>query len=370
MNWWPDGQSRQCQVGVSITSETNGLEEMTERNASYAWYVELPKIELHIHLEGAIPHEALWQLVQKYGCDHQIQNIEILRSKFEYRDFDHFLDVWVWKNGFLREYEDFEFIAQAVAEDLAKQNIRYAEAFYSPGDYVRIGLDPGKLTEAIRSGLNKCKATEIALIADLIRDHGPERGRMMLDAVYEARDFGVIGVGIGGAESAYPAAAYRDVYCRARELGFRTTAHAGEALGPESVWGVIRSLEVDRIGHATRACEDPRLVDYLAEHRIPLELCPISNLRTGVVKTLAEHPARHFFERGIPISINTDDPKMFGTSLVDEYTALESELGFSREEIEALILNAIESSWLDAGRASELQASFARHMANMNRNTL
>ena len=140
--------------------------------------------------------------------------------------------------------------------------------------------------------------------------------------------------------------------------GFTPTPTAGEASGPESVWGAIRHLHVDRIGHATRACEDPDLLDHLAEHRIPLELCPMSNVRTGVVSGVAQHPIRDYFRRGLLISVNTDDPKMFGTSLADEYRLLEQECGFTRNEIRRLILLGVESSWLSEDRKRSMIQSF------------
>jgi adenosine deaminase len=328
-----------------------------------SWFEGIPKVELHLHLEGAIPHAALWELVQKYGGDLSVPTLGALEEKFTFRSFAEFIDTWVWKNTFLRQYEDFEFIAQAVANDLTHQNIRYVEAFYSPGDYLSRGLEPQRLTEAIRAGLNRCKQVEIALVADLIRDHGPDRGARMLAAVNEVRHLGIIGVGIGGSENEFPPEAFQEVFHQARELGFCTSAHAGEAAGPKSIWGAIRALRVDRIGHATRAVEDPELVDYLAEHQIPVELCPISNLRTNVIGSIKEHPARLYFERGIPLSINTDDPKMFGNSLADEYLVLETELGFSRSEIETLILQGIRTSWLSKEQKESYAQQFESEIA-------
>ncbi|MBD3237424.1 MAG: adenosine deaminase [Candidatus Eisenbacteria bacterium] len=328
-----------------------------------SWFDRIPKVELHLHLEGAIPPATLWSLIQKYGGDPSVPTIESLRERFRYRDFAHFIDTWVWKNGFLREYEDFERIASEVAADLARQGIRYVEAFYSPGDYRARGLEPGRLTAAIRRGLDRCPEIEVALVADLIRDHGPERAARMLDAVHEAREHGVIGVGIGGSEEAYPAQRFAPVFRRAREIGFRTSAHAGEAAGPESVWDVIRSLEVDRIGHATRAIEDPDLLDHLAARHIPIEVCISSNLRTGAVRSVAEHPVRTYFERGIPISINTDDPRMFETSLAAEYKLLVDALGFRRADIEALVLQAAASSWLPPACKDALGQRLARELA-------
>jgi adenosine deaminase len=311
-----------------------------------SWYERLPKVELHLHLEGAIPYDALWQLVQKYGGDTGVPSAASLRSRFEYRDFPHFIETWVWKNQFIREYEDFTFIAQAVARDLARQNIRYVEVFFSPPDFLARGLDTQSITAAVRAGLDRVQEIQVKLVADLVRDFGPQRAETTLDQINEVRELGVVGIGIGGSEQDYPPELFEHVFARARELGFHTSAHAGEAAGAVSVWEAIRTLRAERIGHGTRAQEDEKLMDYLAEHRIPLEMCPLSNVRTGVVSSYASHPVRRFFDRGILLSINTDDPRMFGNSLAEEYQILTEQKGFTPTEIRTLILQAIEMSWM------------------------
>jgi adenosine deaminase len=328
-----------------------------------SWFDQVPKVELHLHLEGAIPLDALWELVGKYGGDPSVPNLQALERKFQYQNFAHFIDTWCWKNQFLREYGDFTFIAEAVARDLARQKIRYVEAFYSPTDFAGYGLETQRLTEAIRAGLAQVPEIEVALVADLVRDGGPARAAVTLAEVDEVRDLGVIGIGIGGLEQEFPPEPFKAVYEQARRLGFRTSAHAGEAAGAESIWGAIRALRVDRIGHGTRAAEDEILLDYLAEHRIPLEMCPLSNLCTGVVASFREHPVRRFFEQGIVVTVNTDDPKMFGNSLAGEYRLLESKLGFSRDEIRSLILQGIRSSWLPEGRKGRLVEEFRQDPA-------
>jgi adenosine deaminase len=328
------------------------------RKPEMSWFERVPKVELHLHLEGAIPHDALWQLVQKYGGDPSVPDLEALERRFEYRDFPHFIETWIWKNGFLREYEDFTFIAEVVARDLVRQNIRYVEAFFSPSDFARHGLGTQKLTEAIRIGLGRVPEVEVALVADFVRDSGPERAAMTLAEVDEVRDLGVIGVGMGGSEQGFPPEPFEAVYEEARRLGFHTSAHAGEAAGAASIWGAIRSLRVDRIGHGTRAEEDESLLDYLAEHGIPLGMCPISNVRTGVVDSLEEHPIRRYFERGIIVTVNSDDPKMFGNSLTEEFRLLESKLGFSRDETRDLILQGIQAAWLPEDRKQQLDDTF------------
>jgi adenosine deaminase len=327
------------------------------------WFDRVPKVELHLHLEGAIPHDTLWELVQKYGGDPALPNLEALQRRFEYRDFAHFIETWIWKNRFLREYEDFTFVAEAVARDLARQNIRYVEAFFSAPDFDRYGLEPQGLAVAIRAGLARVPEIEVALIADLVRDLGPQKASVTLAQVGEVRDQGVIGIGIGGSEQEFPPEPFEKVYETARNLGLHTTAHAGEVAGAPSIWGALRVLRVERVGHGTRAEEDEALLDYLAERQIPLEMCPISNLRTGAITSLAEHPIRRYIKHGIRVTVNTDDPKMFGNSLAQEFLCLEEQMGFSRDEIRSLILQGIWASWLPEKRKQQLAASFRQDPA-------
>jgi adenosine deaminase len=168
---------------------------------------------------------------------------------------------------------------------------------------------------------------------------------LILDEKHEVKELGIIGIGIGGAEHDFPPERFKTIYEKARLYGFRTTAHAGEAAGASSIWGVIRELKVDRIGHGTRAFEDESLLDYLAEYQIPLEMCPISNVCTGVITKIESHPIKKYIDHGIIVTVNTDDPKMFNNSLAEEYMNLNNIFGFSRKEIQLLIINGIESSW-------------------------
>ncbi len=324
------------------------------------WHQEIPKVELHVHLEGAIPHAALFELIQKYGGDPSVPDVAALTERFEYRDFPQFVEAWSWKNGFLQEYEDFSYVAEMAARDMAKQNILYAEMFFSPSLFTRRDLVVQHLTQAVRSGLSRVPQVEIALIADLVRDHGPEAEMTTLERLGEVRNLGVIGIGIGGSEHEFPPGPFKPLYEKARKIGFHTNAHAGEAAGARSIWEAIRYLGVERIGHGTRAQEDADLVGYLAEHRMPLEMCPGSNVRTGVVGDLSEHPIRDYLEKGLVVTVNTDDPKMFQTSLAEEYRQLEQVCGFTKPEICKLILTAIRSSWLPDERKAVLAAEFRK----------
>jgi adenosine deaminase len=322
------------------------------------FYNSIPKIELHVHLEGAIPLESLWNLIQKYDGSPEVSSLSDLKNKFVFKDFNHFIETWIWKNRFLREYEDFTYIAEQVASDMVSQNIKYAEVFISPSDFKKHGLNCKKIVQAVHEGINKVNNIKIQLIVDLVRDFGSENAMRTLFEINEVKEYSVIGIGIGGSENKYPPELFCDVYKKARELGFRTTAHAGEASGQESIWGAIRSLHVDRIGHGTKSVQDIKLLEYLSENKIPLELCPISNVRTNVIDSYNDYPIRKFIEYAIPFSINTDDPKMFGNSLAEEYEMLEKHFNFTKNEIAGFIINSINTSWLNNKEKDLLMRQF------------
>ena len=310
------------------------------------WLQRLPKAELHLHLEGAIPLDALWELIIKYGGDTSVPDRGSLKSRLTYSNFPAFIEAWIWKNNFLKTYEDFLFIAEAVAKNLVRQNIIYAEIFFSPSRFTEnTAMTTAGIAEAIRAGLNKVNECEIWLVPDLVRDHGPKNAARTLDEIAELISLGIVGIGVGGSEHLYPPEPFSKVYEKARRLGLRTSIHAGEAAGAESVRGAVEFLHVDRIGHATRAEEDPNLLDLLCATGTALELCPLSNLATGSINNIMHHPVRRYFNKGLNISINTDDPVMFHNSMAEEYEILINKFDFERSEIKQLILNAVQSSW-------------------------
>lgn len=326
----------------------------------------MPKAELHLHLEGAIPIETLYGFVRRAGAASGVSDIEELRAKLAYRDFGHFIEMWTWKNTFIRYYEDFEVMAYEVLRALSRENIRYVEAHYSPGDYHMQILKTEGITEHILMGTERAEADfgiKCGLIIDLVRDHGPETGMIRLDEATPYLGKGVIGVGIGGSEQEFPPGLYADVYRAARSRGFHLTAHAGEAAGPEYIRQAIEELGVERIGHGVRAGEDPGVVGLLRDTRMPLEMCVVSNVRTGVVESVAAHPVRAYFESGLFITVNSDDPVMFDTTLTDEYLALVGELGFSRDEVKEVALNAVRASFLPADEKERMLAEFEAELA-------
>ena len=343
-------------MAAETETETGAGDSAARRNA---WLAALPKAELHLHLEGAIPLDALLALIRKYGGGAEIPDRAALRRRLTYADFPAFIEAWIWKNRFLREAEDFAFIAEAAARALRRDNILYAELFFSPARFAPRGLSAAALAGAIRRGLDRVPEVETWLIADTVRDLGPASALKTVAAAAECREFGVIGIGMGGSEHAVPPAPFAEAFAEARRRGLRTTVHAGEAAGAESVSAALDALAPERIGHATRAEEDPALIDRLAESRLPLELCPLSNVATGVVSALEAHPARRYWDRGLNITVNTDDPGMFHNSLTGEYAALMDTFGFSPAEVRRLVENALDAAWGPEGAGLPRRARFA-----------
>lgn len=316
----------------------------------------MPKVELHLHLEGAIPLEAMWALVERHGGDPDVPTPEALTRRFAYTDFAHFISTWEWKLKFHTTLDDYRFLAQAVAADLVRQGHVYVEAYISPTDS---GLDTRELLVAVREGLAAGDGIEVALIPDLVRDTGREQAMRTLEEVIEVQEAaGIVGITIGGSEQLHPAEQFVDVFRRARQAGLRLTAHAGEAAGPESVRRALHDLGVERIGHGVRAVEDPALLAEIVERQVPLEVCPTSNVRTGVAAAGDAHPVRTLIDAGAFVTLNTDDPAMFGCTLEDEFALVES-WGYDDETMRMLAENAIDGSWAAAGRRRDLHRGLA-----------
>jgi adenosine deaminase len=320
--------------------------------------IEMPKVEIHLHLEGAFTFEYLYKLVWKYGGDPEIKCIEDIRRKFVFKDFSNFIETWFWKNKFFRTPEDFEESTYETIKNLSKQNVVYAEVFFSPWDFERSGLRAEAIAEATISGIKKAEKDypiKIGLIADLVRDHGAETSMKRLDEITPFLNHGVIGVGLGGSEAQFPPSLFKDVFVEAKKRGFRRTVHAGEASGADSIWSALLELGAERIGHGVRAIEDPLLVKYLKEKQIPLEICITSNLKTKVFTSLAEHPFAHFYKEGLMVTVNSDDPPMFGANITDELLILHNKLDYTLADLCIFTRNAVDASFMDYSGKEELK---------------
>jgi len=313
--------------------------------------LEIPKVELHLHLEGAIPLPTLLNFIQKRGGNNSVNNLEDLKKRLVYSNFIQFIKVWLWKNSFITKYEDFEELAYQVLQSLSQQNVKYVEAFYSPRDFTfrNKKLSACGITESLIKGKKRAFddfGIHSEFIVDVVRDYGP---RMAMNLIKELTNYlgqGLIGIGLGGSEKLFPAGLFIKVYQEARDRGFRLTAHAGEAAGAKSIWAALDELGAERIGHGLRAYEDPRLIDYLKERQIPLEMCVVSNIKTQVCKSFKEHPVKNYFKEGLMVTVNSDDPTMFNTSITNEYLVLIKKFGFSLEEIRKINLNSIEACFM------------------------
>ena len=320
----------------------------------------LPKAEQHVHIVGSTRPETLLWLVEEGGIESPYKTLEDVRRFFQYQNFPHFISIYSTVVECITDEGQFERITYEMLEGDARCNVRYVEASFSAPDHVLRDLDYGRMLDAINRGVRQAHrdfGIECNIRIDLVRNYGPETGMEVLDWIEEKGD-NIVSIDIGGSERGFPPKPYAPVYRRAREMGLHLVAHAGEAAGPESIWDAVRHLNVERIGHGVAASSDPRLMDYLKERGVTIEACPVSNVKTGVIPSLREHPIRDFLDRGIGVTVNSDDPSMFGTDMNNEYLQLHSELGFTVPELFDLSLHAVDSSFLPEERRIRMRESF------------
>jgi len=316
--------------------------------------LSLPKAELHLHLEGSIEPSTLLELRQRHGMDGA--SLAEVEQPYNYKDFTGFLAAFKDVTGHLRTPEDYELIAYRLMERLKAQNVLHAEVIISAGVCLWRKQDFPAIFEGLERGRQRGEkdfGLSLLWIFDAIRQFGAEKAQRVLDLAIQFRDRNVVAFGIGGDERAGPPEWFAGVYARAAEHGLHLTAHAGESAGPESIWGAL-NLKAERIGHGLTAGQDPELIDELAERQIPIEICVTSNLRTGCCAELAQHPVRRYFDQGLMLTLNSDDPAMFRTSLVEEYGLVQEAFGFTDEHLRELARNSFEASFLPAEKKIEL----------------
>jgi aminodeoxyfutalosine deaminase len=327
----------------------------------------IPKAELHVHLEGSIQPATLLTLARRNGVELPVQTVAEMQNWFSYRDFNHFIEIYVTITRCLRTVEDYELVAYEFGANMAQQNIRYAEVTFSPGThYYLLRVPHDTYFTGLTSGRERALkdfGVEIRWVFDIVRNVEDE-ARNHLCAEYttsvaiESKADGVVALGLGGAEAGYPPERFTKWFDRARAAGLHSVPHAGEMGGPASVWGALQALGAERIGHGVRSIEDRALVEYLAEHAIPLEVCPTSNVCLGVYPGFAEHPLAHLHAAGVPVTINSDDPPLFNTTLNQEVELLASHFNFDTDTINELVLNGVRYSFLPLEQKQALEATF------------
>src|SRR5579863_3003998 len=310
-----------------------------------SFILSLPKAELHLHLEGSVDPSTLLELRKRHGRAGTLAEVKQL---YRYTDFTSFLMAFKQITEDLQTADDFELITYRLMEKLKAENVLHAEVYVSVG----VCLWRKQDFDAIFAGLERGRergerdfGTSLIWIFDAVRQFGAEKAQRVAELAVQYKSSSVAGFGIGGDERQAAPEVFKDVYVYAAANGLRLTAHAGETAGPGSVWGAL-NLQAERIGHGLTAAQDPELVEELARRQIPIEICVTSNLRTGACKSLADHPVRNYFDQGLMITLNSDDPAMFGTSLLHEYQVAQESFGFNDEHLRELARNSFEASFL------------------------
>ena len=324
----------------------------------------MPKVELHVHLEGSVQPQTLLKLAQKYAVELPRDDLEGLKEWFSFRDFNHFVEIYLTISGCLKSGADIELITRDFLTGQAAQNIGYSEVTFTPyNQYLLNGLDFHEQLDAVnraRSWAAAALGVQMGVIIDIPRLISPEPAEMIADWAIERFGDGLIAFGLGGPEVGNPPQKFQAVFDRVRAAGIPCILHAGETDTAESIWQAITVADTRRIGHGVRAIEDPALMDYLRDRQIPLEVCPTSNLCLGVYPSLAEHSLPKLLEHGLYITINSDDPPMFNTTLTQEFLICQKMWNWDYQQLEQLSLNAINASL----RSPEAKALMREQLAS------
>jgi adenosine deaminase/aminodeoxyfutalosine deaminase len=329
-----------------------------------SWLRGLPKAELHLHLEGSITPATLLELSRTN--DAVPLTAEQSREVYKYHDFPSFLMSFKAVTERLHTPADYETITYAMLRDLAAQGVRHAEAYISIGILYHFGRhDVDEVMAAIERGRVRGEqdfGVSLLWIIDAVRHFGVEECARVFRKAAELRQQypSVVGIGIGGDEARGPARDFKDIYAEAKVAGLHLTCHAGEAVGPQSIWAAL-NIGAERIGHALTAQQDQELIEVLAERQVPLELNVTSNLRTGCCASLEAHPVRRYFEEGLMVTLNSDDPPFFGSNLLEEYILAHERFEFPLDTMRELAANSIEASFLPPERKLALLGEVERY---------
>ncbi|UFS58201.1 adenosine deaminase [Subtercola endophyticus] len=333
---------------------------------THAMY-ELPKAELHLHIEGTLEPEMVFALAERNGIEVPFESVDDLRSRLEFTDLQSFLDVYFASSVVLREEQDFYDLAAAYLAKAHGQGLRHVEMFFDPQAHTARGVAIDTVIDGLKRALDDA-ATEFGITGGLIlcflRDLPVESAFATLEAVASRALAGdIIGVGLDSTEVGYPPELFEQVYARARDLGLHCVAHAGEEGGPEFVEGSLDALKCERIDHGIRSLQSPALVERLRREQVPLTVCPLSTVRLRGVDTMAEHPLPRMLEAGLLVTVNSDDPSYFGGYIGDNYRAVQDTFGFSDEAMAALAMNSVQASFAPAARKAELRTQIAEWVA-------
>ncbi len=313
---------------------------------------QIPKTEIHLHIEGLASIDTIWALKKKNKIDFpNIKTKEDLRKAFQISSLNEFLDLFinVFQASFKTE-EDIEYLIKDAEDYLKRNNIFYTEMFFAVTKFMQMGLSYEKIATILDEGAKRIYQSAnitVKYLIDVSRGFGPENAMKNLDSVITHKKPSIIGIGLGGAETTGPASDYKKVFEKAQKSGLKTVAHAGEVVGPQSIWDALTKLNSQRIGHGISAVQDKELLNHLKETKTPLEVCPTSNFFTQTYcKDYTDHPIRLLYDAGVYVTVNSDDPTFFGVELNEEYARLVDNKIFTLEEVVGLIKNNLYATFL------------------------
>ncbi len=327
---------------------------MDIREAAYA----IPKAELHLHIEGTLEPELMFALAERNGIALPFESLDAVRAAYEFSNLQSFLDIYYAGAAALVTAEDFFDLAMAYLRRACSDGVRHVEMFFDPQTHTARGVAMGTVIDGLTAACARAEE-ELGLSSGLIlcflRHLPPREAMATLEAALPHRER-LLGVGLDSSEVGHPPEQFADVFACAREAGLRAVAHAGEEGPPAYVWGALRALGVERIDHGVRSMEDPDLVAHLAERRIPLTVCPLSNVKLRVVDRLEDHMLPRMLAAGLVVSINSDDPAYFGGYVGENYAAAAERLDLSIDDLATIARNSFSSSFLPADRKEALVA--------------
>ncbi len=325
--------------------------------ASKTWIAALPKAELHVHHVGSASPRIVSELASRHGNTPVPQDPEAVAAYFRFTDFAHFIEVYLSVVDLVRTPDDVRMLTYEIARDMTTQSVRYAELTCTPYTSVRVGVAAEAFCEAIedaRIAAERDLGVVLRWCFDIPGEFGVPGADETIRIATQLRPEGLVSFGLGGPEIGVSRPQFKPHFDEARAAGLHSVPHAGETTGSETIWDALRLLGAERIGHGTSAAQDPALIDYLAEHRIPLEVCPTSNVATRAVASLDEHPVRQLRDAGVVVTINSDDPPMFGTSLNQEYAVAADILDLDERGLADLARTAVDVSFADAATKARI----------------
>jgi adenine deaminase len=323
----------------------------------------LPKVELHMHIEGSLEPKLMFELAQRNGVKIPFKNVDEVRKAYSFSDLQDFLDIYYSGMSVLQKEQDYYDLTWAYLDRVAKQNVLHTEIFFDPqahtGRGVKFETVLSGIYRALEDGKQKLGISS-CLIMCFLRHLSEEDAFKTLDQALSHKDK-IAGVGLDSSERGHPPSKFARLFACARREGFRLMAHAGEEGPPEYVWEAVDQLKVDRIDHGNRSLEDDKLVAHLVKQGIALTVCPLSNLKLCVVNDMRKHPLRKMLDLGIKATINSDDPAYFGGYINENYKAVTAALGLGKDDLLTLVRNSIEGSFLDPGSKAALRSKLGRY---------